>query len=112
MSPLTGSSVKPVWISVGLMFGGALSLMAQPTVSTGKGTLASGKPAQVFQKYCFECHGASKPEAGLSIQQLLTKPSVGAHSDAWEKVAGMLETGDMPPSDAEVFPSDDERKAA
>ena len=74
----------------------------------------AAKPPPLFQKYCFECHGSSKakPEAGLSIERLLGQPSVGPHAEAWDKVAEMLETSEMPPSDATKFPTAAERTAA
>jgi hypothetical protein len=71
----------------------------------------SAVPPATFQKYCFECHGTKNPEAGLSIEKLVTGFSIGAHWQQWEKVAEMLETGLMPPIDAEEFPEDPERAA-
>ena len=68
-------------------------------------------PPATFQKYCFECHGTKKPEAGLSIEKLVSGFSIGTHWQQWEKVAEMLETGMMPPIDADDHPSDAERAA-
>jgi mono/diheme cytochrome c family protein len=73
---------------------------------------SAARPAAVFQKYCFECHGNKEPEAGLSLEQLVAKSSVGVDADDWEKVAEMLESAEMPPKDAKVFPTDAERKTA
>ena len=56
---------------------------------------------QTFQKYCFECHGTHKPEAGLSIEKLTGHASIAADWQDWEKVADMLESGMMPPHEAE-----------
>src|SRR5688572_5280054 len=71
----------------------------------------SAIPPSTFQKYCFECHGTKKPEAGLSIQKLVTGFSIGAHWQQWEKLAEMLETGMMPPIEADEHPTDAERAA-
>ncbi len=71
----------------------------------------SAIPPAAFQKYCFECHGTRKPEAGLSIEKLVTGFSIGEHWQQWEKVAEMLETGMMPPLEAEEQPTDRERAA-
>ena len=71
----------------------------------------SAVPPAAFQKYCFECHGTKKPEAGLSIQKLVTGFSIGAHWQQWEKVAEMLEAGLMPPLEADEQPTDAERAA-
>ncbi len=72
---------------------------------------ASATPPPTFQKYCVECHGTAKPEAGLSIEKLIGRSSIGADWQEWERVAGMLETGMMPPLEAEQ-PEDAERTAA
>lgn len=69
-------------------------------------------PPQTFEKYCFECHGTAKPEAGLSIRKLVGRPSVGTEWQQWEKVAEMLETGMMPPLEATEQPTDVERASA
>ena len=71
----------------------------------------SAIPPAAFQKYCFECHGTKKPEAGLSIEKLVTGFSIGEHWQQWEKVAEMLETGLMPPLEADEQPTDGERAA-
>ena len=71
----------------------------------------SATPPASFEKYCFECHGTKKPEAGLSIQKLVGQFSIGAHWQQWEKVAEMLETGMMPPIEADEQPTDAERAA-
>jgi hypothetical protein len=71
----------------------------------------SAVPPAAFQKYCFECHGTKKPEAGLSIEKLVTGFSMAAHWQQWEKVAEMLETGMMPPIEADEQPTDAERAA-
>ncbi|MDQ3348286.1 MAG: DUF1592 domain-containing protein [Acidobacteriota bacterium] len=74
------------------------------------------QPPDTFQKYCFECHGSSKRKGGVSIERLLrqsAQSSVGAYWEDWNKVAEMLETGQMPPRDeADHFPTEDERAAA
>ena len=72
----------------------------------------SAVPPSTFQKYCYECHGTTKPEAGLSLEKLVTGFSIGAHWQQWEKAAEMLETGMMPPIDADLHPTDAERAAA
>jgi hypothetical protein len=72
---------------------------------------AAPTPPPTFQKYCFECHGTTKPEAGLSIAKLVGQLSIGTDADHWDKVAEMLDAGMMPPLDAEDHPTDDERAA-
>jgi len=72
-------------------------------------------PHATFTKYCVECHGADRPKAGLDIGRLIERSSeaaVAERADAWVGVARMLETRQMPPEDADRFPSDAERAAA
>ena len=72
-------------------------------------------PTQIFEDYCFECHGTDKPKADLSIERLVGQPSpasVGANWQDWERVADMLASGKMPPKEATLFPTDEERSAA
>src|SRR5947207_2642587 len=73
------------------------------------------QPPQTFQKYCFECHGGTKHKGDVSIERLIqlsSQSSVGQYWEDWSKVAEMLESGDMPPTDkAELFPTDEERTA-
>jgi len=73
----------------------------------------AGKPVPaVFQKYCVECHGHAKAKGHVNLEHLVAQPSVGLHADTWDKVIEMLETAQMPPSDAEELPTDVERKTA
>src|SRR4051812_34321893 len=73
---------------------------------------AGAKPPPLFQEYCFECHRGEKPKAGLNLEHLLEAPRIGAQAEQWDKIAGMLESAEMPPSDAERLPADPERLAA
>jgi hypothetical protein len=81
------------------------------TASAPPKTRPSATPPSTFQQYCFECHGTRKPEAGLSLEKLVRQFSIGDQWQEWEKVADMLETGMMPPLDADAHPSDAERTA-
>ncbi|HET7220095.1 MAG TPA: DUF1592 domain-containing protein [Vicinamibacterales bacterium] len=72
-------------------------------------------PNETFKEYCFECHGTDKPKGDISIERLLANASptsVGVNWQDWERVADMLESGKMPPKEATLFPTDDERNAA
>ena len=97
-------------LCVALSVGVAAAISAEP-ISSRRAAVAP-PPPQTFQKYCFECHGTKKPEAGLSIATLVERFSIGTDADHWEKVAEMLEAGMMPPLDADAQPSDAERASA
>ncbi|MEO5960790.1 MAG: DUF1587 domain-containing protein, partial [Opitutaceae bacterium] len=103
---------KRHWSTLAVLLGGLASVVSAQTAGPKRGAASGAKAPQVFQKYCFECHGGAKPEAGLSLERLVAQPSVGPHADDWDKVAEMLETGDMPPSDATLLPTAAERTAA
>ncbi|MSU49159.1 MAG: DUF1592 domain-containing protein [Opitutus sp.] len=109
--PLVWSHMKRRWHGPAILLGLA-SIAAAQTAAPMRAT-AAAMPPLLFQKYCFECHGeAKKPKAGLSLERLLVQASVGTHADDWDKVAEMLETAEMPPSDASLFPTAAERTAA
>ena len=100
-----GFSIVVLWALVSVLSAqGNPSVKRAAAAATVKTIADSPSTApDVFQKYCFECHGTYKPEAGLSIEGLLRQPSVGAHSEQWEKVLDMLETQAMPPVEATVY---------
>ena len=41
----------------------------------------------LFRQYCFQCHGKGATMAGISLEQLTAKGSLGENSQQWEKVA-------------------------
>ena len=100
-----------------LVFAGA-SIMAAQTPAPRRASPASTpsqpfRAPQTFQTYCYECHGGTKVKGDISIERLIRRSaqsSVGEYWDDWNKVAEMLESGEMPPKDkAELFPTDGER---
>jgi len=105
---------------------GALSVWAlaavieaqPPAGATARGGAASASVASAahhtFTTYCVECHGGARPKAGLDISGLVERMSdtaVAERAEAWVGIARMLETRQMPPEDADRFPSDAERAA-
>ena len=92
----------------------ALAVAVVSVISAEPGSpprVVSRTPPKTFQKYCFECHGTKKPEAGLSIANRVERFSIATDADDWEKIAEMLETGMMPPLEADEQPTDEERAA-
>jgi hypothetical protein len=84
---------------------------SRQTADAGAGVRSLPR-ATFFEKYCFECHSGAKPEGGVAIDKLTSAPDLETQSFTWEKVAEMLESGDMPAPDATAFPTDAERAAA
>jgi hypothetical protein len=91
--------------------GVALSPVNAATRATTPAFLEA-KPPESFAKYCFECHGKTKPEADLNIEKLVTQSPIGLHFNEWDSIAEMLETSKMPPDDASEFPTNEERLEA
>lgn len=71
---------------------------------------AAANPAPTLKQYCFQCHGAASPMAGLSIEKLATQP-VGEGYQHWEKVAAALEGHRMPPKGM-PSPTEEQRRHA
>ena len=65
--------------------------------------------AAFLAKHCLDCHGADDPEAGLSLTGSKENSSLIPKRDKWDAILQMVETGVMPPLDAEQ-PSPQERK--
>ncbi|HEX8203613.1 MAG TPA: DUF1592 domain-containing protein [Isosphaeraceae bacterium] len=55
--------------------------------------------APLLAKYCADCHGGSKPKAGLDLAALSREPDAGKAMKRWRRVLEQLEAGDMPPPD-------------
>ena len=52
---------------------------------------ADDPASATFRRYCYQCHGKTKPMAGVSLEQLTSPVSMGAAFSHWEKVAAVLE---------------------
>src|SRR3954468_3684604 len=90
----------------------ALSLCAAIVLTVGEtirgADEAAPNPAPMLKQYCFQCHGATSPMAGISLQQLTTTTSLADGYQQWQKVAAALEQNRMPPKGMPQ-PSDAER---
>jgi mono/diheme cytochrome c family protein len=70
---------------------------------------ASGPPADVFRlqieplvaQSCVECHGGDEPAGELALAEVLSRGSVGADRETWDKMARRLRDREMPPEDGE-----------
>ena len=59
------------------------------------------------QEFCFKCHGAQKQKGDFNFETYLEKPDVIRDRKAWEKVAELLDSGEMPPDDKPQPPEKD-----
>ena len=60
------------------------------------------------KKYCLSCHGAEKPEAGISLVKFVDETAMRKDRRTWERVLEIINSGAMPPRD-EPQPSADEK---
>ena len=63
----------------------------------------------LITKYCLECHSADDPSGGVELDQLSDKLAQGEDAEAWHAALDMINSGDMPPEDADQ-PSKEERE--
>jgi len=63
----------------------------------------------ILQQFCLDCHSTEKQEGELDLQRFATLADVRRDPKAWQKVAEMLDNGEMPPEDSEQ-PDDTQRK--
>ncbi len=64
-----------------------------------------------LERYCYSCHGATKPKAMLDLSRDTTVPAVVANARRWEQVLERLHAEEMPPAGAKDRPKADERAA-
>ncbi|MCA9220574.1 MAG: DUF1592 domain-containing protein [Planctomycetales bacterium] len=60
-----------------------------------------------FQRHCLKCHGPERQESELRLDRLAA-PSADS-AETWQRVAEMIDTGDMPP-DSEARPAASESR--
>jgi len=63
-------------------------------------TLAEGHRG-FFRDYCVECHGPKKQEGMLRLDDISLVIRTVAEADRWQKILNQLNSGEMPPADAE-----------
>src|SRR4051812_2720590 len=51
----------------------------------------------LLAKYCLDCHGATKPKAGLNLTSLWDESKAAQNRRLWTKVKENVESGLMPP---------------
>ncbi len=87
----------------------------RPRNGSAASPLQAGSAQRIFEAYCVDCHGKGRPKGGVSVARLIeamTPEGVGEHWEHWQSIAEMIETRQMPPEDADTFPSDAERRDA
>jgi hypothetical protein len=78
---------------LGLIVGNPLATSAEEFA-----TLAAGHRA-IFVAHCLKCHAADTAEAGVRLDDLPFEIATVAAAERWQKVLGVLNSGEMPPED-------------
>jgi len=70
----------------------------------------SPKVQPLLVKYCHACHGPDKEEGGVGLADIKDAASALRQRVLWKRAAKAIGTGDMPPADTKVQPTDAEKK--
>ncbi len=89
---------------------------AKPAASAGPAagdakTAAFIKNAQpILAKYCYECHGNGNHKGDATLDNVKSASDVLKNRSLWETALHHVNTMEMPPSDAKLFPDQAERE--
>jgi mono/diheme cytochrome c family protein len=77
-------------------FFGAVGGTLRAAEQTGPVTLAEHiRP--LLKQYCYDCHNPKKLKGDLVLAPIADNPRLDEHRDVWEKIAELVENGEMPP---------------
>ena len=97
----TAVGVRALLVVIAVVFQAACVSASEPKFS-------ASAPA-AFKQFCVECHGRATAEGQINLEQMTEQPSFSTRFKSWEKVAGMVESGRMPPKDMPQ-PSSEQRR--
>lgn len=63
-----------------------------------------------FKSYCTDCHGIYRMEGGINFAPTLVAPGASSSTKTWKQALANIKTHDMPPGDAKMQPTDEERQ--
>lgn len=66
--------------------------------------------APFMQNYCSRCHG-DRPKAGVNFKVATAKPEEASFQLLWKRAAAQIKSHEMPPSDVDKQPTQQERDA-
>src|SRR4051812_23235812 len=61
--------------------------------------LFAGQIKPLLAKYCFDCHGESKPKADLNLKSVADETAILKDRKLWGRLVEYVEAGEMPPED-------------
>ncbi|MEA2735463.1 MAG: hypothetical protein QOE14_1914, partial [Humisphaera sp.] len=68
-----------------------------------------GTVQPLLQKFCYECHGEGNTAGELDLDHFKSSATVAAAKPKWQKMIRYARTQVMPPPEAELQPTQDER---
>ena len=63
-----------------------------------------------FNSYCTDCHGIHRMEGGVNFAPALAAPGAASSTKPWKQALANIKAHDMPPDDAKMQPTDEERQ--
>jgi mono/diheme cytochrome c family protein len=113
MNGAQGARVVLIGIALALLAPSRTSLLAAaeptPTLEQAAAEYAStAKP--LLKRYCLGCHSTDAMEGELDLERFAALGDVRKEPGVWQRVAEMLDNGEMPPKDARRLP-DEKRRA-
>jgi mono/diheme cytochrome c family protein len=73
--------------------------------------VAAQQLKQFGEKYCFSCHGAEKQKGDFDFRPYAEKGFTPSERKAWEKIAELIESREMPPPEGKVKLPESQRDA-
>ena len=89
------------WLALGPALLLTLVQGPAPVAARGASTAFAGSVQPFLADHCYGCHNATKAKGGLNLKRFDGDDPVAADPDTWEKIAGKIRTGEMPPEDEE-----------
>jgi hypothetical protein len=90
---------------------GAVLEMSAPAAEPSRESLAAEYAKEIrplFQRYCWRCHSSQKHKGDVVLESFTSLADIRKAPRTWQKVLEMLDTSQMPPSEAKQ-PNDSER---
>ncbi len=104
---LRGVLIIALLHGLAVFFGPHYELRAQDTAVAMESDYQSAiRP--LLKRYCYECHANDTSEADIDLALFQTTADVRQQTNVWQKVRQMLDSGQMPPKNADQ-PTDAER---
>ena len=67
------------------------------------------KVRPILENSCLKCHGGEKVKGKVDFSKILTEKDADANFELWEKVAEVIEAGEMPPEDEAPLSEEDQK---